>query len=789
MTRSSPSLSMEKAQQQQIREPPPANLTINAASSNSTHAISPNDYSDDSPGSYTSYSSADYSSIGVLNNSKINKRSTFNSNSNSSSSMSNNVVVGHGLLSEVLKMQGLLEEYQHALTALEIEKADKQQEINKLDRLLKGKGETEERYKDEIWNLELNKQELLQKIHDLSQGLHRATAEQHRLASQEATLCQEIEHFKTVQHTWESALTAAQEQHDNETLALKKSLFSVRAEKDQMAKQLQQVLAIQQEAAQHQQSGLRHVDKPASSDGEQEHAATVASTTTVPTNSLHSSNGTEGAHTKSLAVRHQAEIAALKTSLEQAHDIIKTMQVKIDEERQERTEVDTLLREAQETIEHFHQQQHQTLLQPHSPASISNRQQRSTQQQKVSSSPYLQRGKSLGDELSHAGSIGNFMASSSSSSSPVSTTSSSHAHMELTQQQQQPSLPPLQTASTITLTCVALPSITNHDTVSCFMASSSSASTTTTMTTPSVSNEEQAPPLHTATASSHHEYYGSLIREPTSYIYKSKRDNNNNNKMADKQQKSPSSFKLNFGSHDFNVDADFNRQQQQQGQGEDDDSGSSADAMTRTMIGDWMWKYTRKVVGSGISENRHRRFFWIHPYTQTLYWSTQEPGANAAGQCSTKSVLVESFMVLPPHETSRPPGIYIKSPSRGIQIQCLDFTAHYAWIKSLRYLLSDADHTQHVIPTVRKSKTGKTTLDRKKFSSLRQKNRSFTKLLDAPPSLPNSAIRCSNNNDIVGGGSKRQEKQQQQALFNNSTLIDLSIDQESFLDLNALKRQ
>lgn len=40
-------------------------------------------------------------------------------------------------------MQSLLEEYQHALTVLEIEKADKQQEINKLDKLLKGKGETE----------------------------------------------------------------------------------------------------------------------------------------------------------------------------------------------------------------------------------------------------------------------------------------------------------------------------------------------------------------------------------------------------------------------------------------------------------------------------------------------------------------------------------------------------------------------------------------------------------------------------------------------------------------------
>ena len=72
------------------------------------------------------------------------KRSTFNSTIDAASQDGSAAgIVGHGLLSEVLKMQGLLEEYQHALTALEIEKADKQQEINKLDRLLKGKGQTE----------------------------------------------------------------------------------------------------------------------------------------------------------------------------------------------------------------------------------------------------------------------------------------------------------------------------------------------------------------------------------------------------------------------------------------------------------------------------------------------------------------------------------------------------------------------------------------------------------------------------------------------------------------------
>lgn len=53
-------------------------------------------------------------------------------------------------------------------------------------------------------------------------------------------------------------------------------------------------------------------------------------------------------------------------------------------------------------------------------------------------------------------------------------------------------------------------------------------------------------------------------------------------------------------------------------------------AITKTMIGDWLWKYTRRTVGGGISEHRHRRFFWIHPYTRTLYWSTVEPGVDGS---------------------------------------------------------------------------------------------------------------------------------------------------------------
>lgn len=62
----------------------------------------------------------------------------------------------------------------------------------------------------------------------------------------------------------------------------------------------------------------------------------------------------------------------------------------------------------------------------------------------------------------------------------------------------------------------------------------------------------------------------------------------------------------------------------------DGDSNNHIANVTQTMIGEWLWKYTRKSVGGGLSEHRHRRFFWVHPYTRTLYWSTRAPGTQGS---------------------------------------------------------------------------------------------------------------------------------------------------------------
>lgn len=122
----------------------------------------------DSPGSYTSYSSAEYSSLGGRSegegvaqtyesgerhsdntncvedndpNRRVLSKSTIRTKNSSNTGIDNEF--SYGLLSQVHKMQSLLEEYQHSLTALELEKADNQQEMNRLDKRLKSKGETE----------------------------------------------------------------------------------------------------------------------------------------------------------------------------------------------------------------------------------------------------------------------------------------------------------------------------------------------------------------------------------------------------------------------------------------------------------------------------------------------------------------------------------------------------------------------------------------------------------------------------------------------------------------------
>ncbi|OAP61072.1 hypothetical protein AYL99_03273 [Fonsecaea erecta] len=114
-------------------------------------------------------------------------------------------------------------------------------------------------------------------------------------------------------------------------------------------------------------------------------------------------------------------------------------------------------------------------------------------------------------------------------------------------------------------------------------------------------------------------------------------------------------------------------------------------AITQTMIGEFLWKYTRKAGRSEMSETRHRRYFWVHPYTKTLYWSDQDPQTAGRSELKAKSVQIESVEVVA-DDNPMPPGLHRKSlevvtPGRRVRFTASTGQRHETWFNALNYLL------------------------------------------------------------------------------------------------------
>lgn len=114
-------------------------------------------------------------------------------------------------------------------------------------------------------------------------------------------------------------------------------------------------------------------------------------------------------------------------------------------------------------------------------------------------------------------------------------------------------------------------------------------------------------------------------------------------------------------------------------------------AITQTMIGEFLWKYTRKPGRADMSSTRHRRYFWVHPYTRTLYWGSQDPQSAGKSQQKAKSVAIEAVRVVT-DDNPYPPGLHRRSleiitPGRVIKFTAATSQRHETWFNALSYLL------------------------------------------------------------------------------------------------------
>ncbi|PHH71001.1 hypothetical protein CDD80_5603 [Ophiocordyceps camponoti-rufipedis] len=179
-------------------------------------------------------------------------------------------------------------------------------------------------------------------------------------------------------------------------------------------------------------------------------------------------------------------------------------------------------------------------------------------------------------------------------------------------------------------------------------------------------------------------------------------------------------------------------------------------AITQTMIGEFLWKYTRKTGRGELSEKRHRRYFWVHPYTKTLYWSNQDPSTAGRTELRAKSVPIEAVRVVS-DDNPMPPGLHRKSliifsPGRTIKFTCTTGQRHETWFNALSYLLLRTAQDSHSdVEEVAGNVTREDVDDFQPKMDRRPTN--ATQAGAAPPSLSSYHSRTTRNDGAADGPS------------------------------------
>ncbi|KAI8149923.1 meiotic cell cortex C-terminal pleckstrin homology-domain-containing protein [Fennellomyces sp. T-0311] len=491
--------------------------------------------------------------------------------------------IGQGLLSEVRKMHRLLHENRDSLMALELEKVEQQHQMDSLAKQLKQKCEREEKLNEEVWNLELAKQELLQQVQDMSQHLNKALAEQGRLARQGSLTSRELDQLRSQQIGWSERV----EDYEQQLAALRRTVTQLRRENE----------ALNSRHISHE--SLAKKDNTPDSELQPCSASQVQSTEQASAKEpLQPQRSDEKEPDHEKLEQLQLQIDTLQTSLNHAHQVICTLERDLSYERGERAEIDKLLGEAQETIEGLLQQPEPEVCAPPQPE------------------------VSLGYELVNAAT----------------------AWDTLTQEP-----------------------ITNHS-----------------------SSEPVMVPKRIPEQRQSNEDYGTFVVKSSTYLSHDPVTEKEQQQQQQQQRRDQALISPARASA-FDFDPAFiNKRDDNKLKPSDSRATLTTNlvpAVTRTMIGDWMYKYTRKVVGSGISENKHKRFFWIHPYTRTMYWGSREPGMDT--HANAKSAMIMSFQVM--LDGIDPPSIMVQTPTRSLKVRCLDILAHRAWMKALHYLVADTN--------------------------------------------------------------------------------------------------
>ncbi|KAG1502678.1 hypothetical protein G6F46_001430 [Rhizopus delemar] len=223
--------------------------------------------------------------------------------------------IGRGLLCEINRMRALLQEKNEAMEA---ERSEYEQKMHELLGQLAHKREMEERYKEDIWNLETTKQNLTFQISQLKTTIQKLQAEHRAHQKQEIYMQNELEELKAAQKSLQTVAIRSQVKHESILAELNKETKRLKEEKQELLNRLHQ-----------QQQHLQKVQQQQQQEEEN----------TINSDINHSSTS----------------MSLVEAQSSGSNMMMKEIKNETEKEREKAIELDRLLRDAQDTIENMQQ--------------------------------------------------------------------------------------------------------------------------------------------------------------------------------------------------------------------------------------------------------------------------------------------------------------------------------------------------------------------------------------------------------------------------------------------------
>ncbi|CAG8448840.1 12196_t:CDS:2, partial [Cetraspora pellucida] len=144
--------------------------------------------------------------------------------------------IGQGLLVEVRRLQALLQEKEERIKELEIDKSELERTTEQLNKTIRTNKESEERLNEQIWSLELTRQELSNQIEELQQQLVRARVDCTKIEKALSTATDIIEQLKDKEDKLTINVENLRARHEQDTANNRRHIAALNREKTDLSK-------------------------------------------------------------------------------------------------------------------------------------------------------------------------------------------------------------------------------------------------------------------------------------------------------------------------------------------------------------------------------------------------------------------------------------------------------------------------------------------------------------------------------------------------------------------------